>query len=253
MKNIFIFLTLIAFIFLFVGCVESNENSDQITLLYSGSYDNFNDFDKPITWITSYEAYLDSDYPFELEEAYFDEYSLYTYSFVHSDLGRDIFLYDNFQLINNSIVITCTINNEKTVSPAFGNYALIFAVSKEIISKNTEIIIAPIGSMNLVFDELTEVRSVPTSHLLYFELTETQVFSINFSNEGAWSIKAITGRLFNITDNQEISMGIFYGLFGYLATLEPGEYVFILDISNDEYSNELYYIFDYYAKLYNED
>lgn len=232
---------------------EFDNLNEEIELLYSGSYSNYHDFDEPITWITSHEEYFDSDYPFELDEAYFDNYSLYTYSFVHSDLGRNIFLYDNFLLVDNTLFITCVINNELIVSPAFGSYALVFAIPKGLINNNVEVLVAPNGSKDLIFDELTEVRSVSTSQLLYFELMETQLFSINFNREGTWSITAITGRLFNISNNQEISMSMFSGLYGYQATLEPGEYIFILDIRNNEYSNESFYIFDYNAILFNED
>lgn len=228
---------------------EFDSSNEEIELLYSGSYSNYHDFDEPITWITSYEAYLDSDYPFELDEAFFNNYSLHTYSFVYSNLGRNVFLYDDFLLVDNSLLITCVINNEVNVSPAFGSYALVFAISKGLIQDNLEVIVTPNGSKDMVFDELIEVRSVPSYHLLYFEITDVQEFGINFNREGTWSITAITGRLFNKSNNQEISMVMFSGLYGYQATLEPGEYVFVLDIRNNEYANESFYIFYYNAGL----
>lgn len=164
-----------------------------------------------------------------------------------------VFLAWVFLLVDNTLFITCVINNELIVSPAFGSYALVFAIPKGLINNDVEVLVSSNGSKDLIYDELTEVRSVSTSQLLYFELMETQLFSINFNREGTWSITAITGRLFNISNNQEISMSMFSGLYGYQATLEPGEYVFILIIHNNEYSNESFYIFDYNAILFNED
>ena len=131
MKKLFTLLILLIPIFLFVGCVEVTELDDtkKIELIYSGSYSNFHDFEEPIKWVTSYAEYLESDYSFELNETYFDDYTLYTYSFIYSNLGKNIFLYDDYFLIDNNLLIICDCN-EGIVSPAFGNYAIVFGIAK---------------------------------------------------------------------------------------------------------------------------
>ncbi|MCK9271437.1 MAG: hypothetical protein RBQ64_02400 [Candidatus Izemoplasmatales bacterium] len=222
---------------------------DEIYLLYSGSYLNFHDFVEPITWVTSYNEYLESDYSFELDERFFDDYSLYTYTFVNSNLGKDIFLYDDYLLIDNSLIITCN-TDEGSVSPAFGEYAIVFAIPKELLNQDIEVFVSLNGGNDMVLDESTTIRSVARLQLLYFEITEDHKFGINFNREATWSLSAITGRLFSISDNQEISMTMFSGLYGYHAILEPGQYVFILNIGNNDEEDVLLYIFDYYAKLH---
>lgn len=223
---------------------------DEIYLLYSGSYSNFHDFNEPITWITSYNEYLNSDYSFELNERFFDDYSLYTYAFVYSNLGKDIFLYDTYLIVDNILFITCRPADEGQVSPAFGDYAIVFAIPKIMLGEDIEVFLSLSGGTDMIFDNSTTIRSMARLKLLYFEITEDHEFGINFDREGVWPITAITGRLFNISDNQEISMTMFSGLYGYHAILEPGQYVFILDIGNNDEEDDLFYIFDYHAKLH---
>lgn len=118
---------------LLLSCQENHIQGD-IELLYSRSYENTHDFEDIYIYIGDYETYLESGYPLELEEAFFDEHVLLSYEFTHGSLGTNIFIMDDFYINDNDeLIIRIKLNEENIiVSPAFGPYAMVFSVDKEM-------------------------------------------------------------------------------------------------------------------------
>lgn len=134
MKKVFLFVVIIISSMAFISCSQNNHQEDQIELLYSRSYENVHDFDEPVIYIDNYNDYLESGYPLDIDATFFETKILYTYAFVNPNLGTNIFIYDDFDIDElNNLFINCvprggTIN----VSPAFGPYAMIFAIDIEL-------------------------------------------------------------------------------------------------------------------------
>lgn len=118
---------------LLLSCQENHIQGD-VELLYSRSYEDTHDFEDTYTYIGDYDTYLESGYPLELEEEFFDEHVLLSYEFTHSNLGTNIFVMDGFYINDDDKLIIRIKGNEDTiiVSPAFGPYAMIFSVDREM-------------------------------------------------------------------------------------------------------------------------
>lgn len=161
MKKSFMFILFLISIIILVGCVSESsttlhtsehltteapteapmnstteETMDQgkITLLYSRSYVNFHDFEQAILLIDNYSDYLDSGYPLELDESYFDDYILYTFSFTNANLGTNIYVLDKYSIDEDNQLLIEFIHTEEEnlVLPAFGQYAMIFAIERSL-------------------------------------------------------------------------------------------------------------------------
>lgn len=133
MRKTSLLLFILLSLFLFASCVEENQEKMDIKLLYSSSYENFNDFDEPILLILNYDDYVLSGYALSLEEAFFDDYILYTYAFYHNVLGTNIFLYKQYEMTEANILnIFYEMDESVIVSEAFGMYAMIFQIEKQL-------------------------------------------------------------------------------------------------------------------------
>jgi hypothetical protein len=230
--------------------IESVEAMDEsIRLLYSGSYENVHLFDEPITWITSYEEYLKTDYPFELSEQFFDTYNLFTYDFLYTNLGHNIFLMDDYLTIDSNLILHISIDTSLNVSPAYGEYALIFAIPKELQNNFSDVkVVFKDYDQEMYFNQGKDVRSIGKVIPLYFSVTEDSEFGIHFTNDTSWPITRLSGTLYNLTLGEVIPMSMFSGLYGYHASLEAGDYVLLLTIDTGE-TNAIYYPFSYEASL----
>ena len=113
---------------------EDTMDQGKITLLYSRSYVNFHDFDQAILLIDNYSDYVDSGYPLELDESYFDDYILYTFSFTNANLGTNIYVLDQYSVDEDNQLLIEFIHTEEMilVMPAFGQYAMIFSIDRAL-------------------------------------------------------------------------------------------------------------------------
>lgn len=140
MRKTSLLLLILSSLFLFASCVEENQEKMDIKLLYSSSYDNFNDFEEPILLILNYDDYIQSGYPLSLEEAFFDDYILYTYAFYHHVLGTNIFLYKQHEITETNVLnIFYEMDESVIVSDAFGMYAMIFQIEKQLYESSESI------------------------------------------------------------------------------------------------------------------
>lgn len=126
-----------------IQTTETQITEQKVKLLYSRSYSNTHDFEEPITLIESYAQYLESGYPLDLDESFFNDYVLYTYSFINANLGTNIYILDDYQLLESNILQINYKHNEGTiiVSPAFGPYAMIFEIEKSLYQSVDNVVV----------------------------------------------------------------------------------------------------------------
>lgn len=148
MKYFSIFLISCLFICLCVGCIDQNNYPNNIDLLYSKSYENFNDFDEPIEVIDTYDDYISSGYPLGLEKDYFNDKLLYTYTFYHYVMGSDIFLYHSDEITDDILFIYYEINIDVEVLDAEGSYALIFGIDKDLFHSVVDVQVKELKDSN---------------------------------------------------------------------------------------------------------
>ena len=114
-----------------IGC--SNEYEfDRVELLYSQSMNQ--DFNKYIEYINDYDTYLELGYSLDdVSKSTFDTHILYMYHFTNNNLGENIYLFDHYDIKNGVLNLYCKENEDIQVSPAFGEYAMIFVIDKTLV------------------------------------------------------------------------------------------------------------------------
>lgn len=127
-----IIITLLLTIFLLSGCTKN-----KIELLYSESVENFDTFE-PVSVITSFSDYTDTNYPVEVDAEFFNDHMLYTYTFLNANIGSNLFSYKSYTL--NDDILTLQIKDSKNeASPAFGTYVMIFSIDLDIYNDSSKI------------------------------------------------------------------------------------------------------------------
>jgi hypothetical protein len=134
MRKKIVIIALVLSLFILSGCTKK-----QIDLLYSESVDNFDTFE-PVTYITSFSDYTDTNYPIEVEAEFFNDNMLYTYTFLNANIGKDLFELKAYNIDNG--ILTLTIEDANSLaSPAFGTYVMIFSIDLDIYNETTDILI----------------------------------------------------------------------------------------------------------------
>lgn len=133
LKRLSMFIVLIIPFAFLLACQETDVEGD-VELLYSRSYQNTHDFEETYIYIGDYDTYVESGYPLDLEEDFFDDHALLSYEFTYSNLGTNIFMMDDFYINDNDQLIIRIKPNEENINvlPAFGPYAMVFSVDKDL-------------------------------------------------------------------------------------------------------------------------
>lgn len=118
--------------------VTTSSQHHDVMMLYSGSYVNYHEFDVAVETIITYDDYENALYPYPLNQQFFDQYMLYTYSFMYSNLGKNIFNYQGLSMTDNVLTLYCPMK-EGIISPAFGSYGIVFAIKKEMYEEVNQI------------------------------------------------------------------------------------------------------------------
>lgn len=148
MKKIYLFLLLVLSVFGLSSCDQferkptertdptetkeippTNKHDENVAvkLLYSGSSISTNGSKE---FIDNYEDYLFYGYNLELEESFFENNILYTYSFLNNNIGSELYKLYSFSIVNKTLNIELK-ENMIASSPAFGGHTLVFSIEKD--------------------------------------------------------------------------------------------------------------------------
>ena len=125
-KSLVIVLILVLSLFL----ISCEDNKDEVKLLYSESNNTLTSLEG--CFLKDYEEYELLNLDLGLDEDFFTDKGLYVYLFMNNNLGKDIYKFKSYQLKTRVLEITCYENDNILVSPAFGTYAMIFEISKDL-------------------------------------------------------------------------------------------------------------------------
>lgn len=127
---------------LLVLILSSCSSYDDIELLYSNTFFTSEDF-SPDQVVTSFSQYTDTNYPIELDAEFFNDYVLYTYSFMNNETGKDLFKLTDDDIIDNTLTLTLE-ETKNEGEAAFATYIFIFAIKKDIYNE--------VDAIEIVFD-----------------------------------------------------------------------------------------------------
>lgn len=148
MKKIYLFLLLVLSVFVLSSCDQferkptertdptetkeippTNKHDENVAvkLLYSGSSISTNGSKE---FIETYDDYLYYEYQLELEESFFENNILYTYSFLNNNIGSGLYKLYSFELIDS--ILNLELKETMVLSsPAFGGHTLVFSLEKD--------------------------------------------------------------------------------------------------------------------------
>lgn len=128
MKKILFILSLFSFLLL-----SSCSKYEDVELLYSNTFYTSEDF-SPDQVVTTFSQYTDTNYPIEVDAEFFNDYVLYTYSFMNNETGKDLFDLEDYEISNNHLILTLK-ETKNEGEPAFTTYIFIFAIKKDIYNE----------------------------------------------------------------------------------------------------------------------
>ncbi len=245
MKKTVLIINLLFIIILMSSCSDK----PIIELIYSASSSERTTETLPVSWIKTYDAYVNLGFDYGLDETFFDDNQLYVYTFMNNNLGTDIYSFKDYQVIDDKLLLDCYETPDKLVMTAFGTYTMVFSIPKTLVSNTLEVYVFFDDEIDMVFDQTVEISGRPKSIKLMFDIEETRIFNINFTDEVYNVATVIKGSLINLDTKQTIVLNGYSGLFGYNAELESGAYMFILDYSKNDDLEMVDYDFNYYAYL----
>ncbi len=106
---------------------NKHDENVYVKLLYSGCSVSTNGFKE---FIENYDDYLLYGYNLELEESFFEDNILYTYSFLNNNIGSGLYKLYSFELIDNALNLELK-ETMVSSSPAFGGHTLVFSIEKD--------------------------------------------------------------------------------------------------------------------------
>ncbi len=219
---------------------EGQATSD-ILLLHSSS----SGIDETITWIDDQSTYDTFGYPFELEDTFFNQYSLYTYVFMNNNLGTDIYAFTAYDIYGETLYLQCNEHSE-LVLDAFGNYTMVFAIPRTIVNEIEDVSVSLSESSVLVFDESMTISTIHHTFLLTFDVSEHNDFMIYFTSETMENITNVSIKLYDEETHEEITLNPFSDFYGFYQTLNVGSYIMSINIV----TAEDFVVFDYLASFY---
>lgn len=135
-KMLRIFIILLA-TFLLVSCESIIATTPKAIIDFDLVYSKTSNM-KAHGLIDNYTDYSNKYEELMFEEKFFETHLIYTYSFMNNYQGKNIYLLDKYEIKNNDLVVTLK-EGSGNVDTAFGNYLLIFSISKEYYKSFNEI------------------------------------------------------------------------------------------------------------------
>lgn len=123
--------------------VSGNLN-EMVSLLYSNS----NQFDEVIPFIDNYSDYLESNYSLDLDETFFEDHILVSYTFMNENIGSNLYVLEgSFISEENDLLIQYAHNEEaNNMYPSTGEYVIIFAVDRILYDIVDDVMVELINS-----------------------------------------------------------------------------------------------------------
>ncbi len=227
--------------------VKNVYDFDDVNLIYSGDTSSYGVVTSAVEMIDSYRSYQTSNYELGLEASFFENYILYTYGFLNMNIGQDIFLYHDYDIFSNMLILNCYENEDIIVSPAFGGYVLVFAISKDIYEQVNNIKIDLFNQHTVDTSEYDNLLPL-VNRIFYFDFEESYRLNMFFDSYDRDQLEGnISSHLYDLNTELEVDVDELDGSFGFFVVLDPGQYVLMIDVDDPFY--ETRYFVDYILTL----